>query len=233
MADAKITALNANTDPQGSDLLVMVDDPLVTPVTKKITFDNMFGAWGLIAPTTPPDIADFTWVNQGGASTNSGAWGIYMYEPASGGDNNRVLKMALPAAPYTLTAAFNTIQYEYNYHNAGICLRESGSGKLVTLTISSVATVTDIINTKFNSPSSWSGVYKQYRPSPAANLWWLQIEDDNTNRITRYSTDGINYEQVHSVGRTDFITPDEAGICLNVNNVTLPSAATFVHWSFT
>jgi hypothetical protein len=40
---SKITELTALTTPAGSDLLVIVDDPTGTPVTKKITIDSLFG----------------------------------------------------------------------------------------------------------------------------------------------------------------------------------------------
>lgn len=41
MADAKISALTALTTPSTDDLLVIVDDPSGTPVTKKITMANV------------------------------------------------------------------------------------------------------------------------------------------------------------------------------------------------
>ena len=41
MADLKITQLTENTSPQTSDILPMVDDPGGTPVTKKITIENL------------------------------------------------------------------------------------------------------------------------------------------------------------------------------------------------
>lgn len=41
MADAKITALTANTDPNAADLFVMVDDPAGTPVTKKVAMSDL------------------------------------------------------------------------------------------------------------------------------------------------------------------------------------------------
>lgn len=47
MADAKITALTALTTPATEDLLPIVDDPSGTPVTKKITVDDLRG---LVAP---------------------------------------------------------------------------------------------------------------------------------------------------------------------------------------
>jgi len=41
MADAKNTALTANSDPQQTDLMVIVDDPSGSPLTQKITVENV------------------------------------------------------------------------------------------------------------------------------------------------------------------------------------------------
>jgi hypothetical protein len=45
MADKalKISELNALTAPSGDDILVIVDDPTGTPVTKKVTVANLLG----------------------------------------------------------------------------------------------------------------------------------------------------------------------------------------------
>jgi hypothetical protein len=45
MADAKITALTELTAVDGSDLLAIVDDPSGSPVTKKVTIDNVQQDW--------------------------------------------------------------------------------------------------------------------------------------------------------------------------------------------
>ena len=44
MADRKISQLPAQTVFNGNDLLMIVDDPLGTPVSKSTTLDAMFGA---------------------------------------------------------------------------------------------------------------------------------------------------------------------------------------------
>ena len=44
MADKKVTQLTALTTPTAPDLLLIVDDPNGTPVSKKITLKSLFGA---------------------------------------------------------------------------------------------------------------------------------------------------------------------------------------------
>ena len=42
MADSKISALPALVTPSGVDLLLIIDDPLGTPVSKAISLNNLF-----------------------------------------------------------------------------------------------------------------------------------------------------------------------------------------------
>ena len=44
MAEKKVTQLTASTVATKEDLLLIIDDPLGSPVSKKITVDNFFGA---------------------------------------------------------------------------------------------------------------------------------------------------------------------------------------------
>src|SRR3989304_4429913 len=55
MADTKITALTANTILASGDILPMVDDPGGTPLTQKITIDNLLKAVNILAAMSNPD----------------------------------------------------------------------------------------------------------------------------------------------------------------------------------
>ena len=44
MADKKVTQLTALTAPANTDLLLIIDDPAGSPVSKKITLEDIFGA---------------------------------------------------------------------------------------------------------------------------------------------------------------------------------------------
>lgn len=181
---------------------------------------------------TPPSSGDFSWVNQGTATISTTNGGIHMDAPVAGAStNNRLLVKAAPSTPYTVTAALITTMIGANYFNAGLCFRESASGKFVTaiLAYSSFGT---IMCNKYNSATSGAGDYvKLYAEQIAgAQLLWLRIQDDGTNRKSYYSCDGINFIQYHSVGRADFITANQVGWLLATNNATYGVKTTLVHW---
>lgn len=54
MANQKITDLDAITSAEGTDVIEIVSDPGVTPVSKKITVDNLIGKSGAMAVQTNP-----------------------------------------------------------------------------------------------------------------------------------------------------------------------------------
>lgn len=73
MADLKITGLTANTTPALTDVTVMVDDPGGTPLTQKITLDNIRRAWMLNG-----QIASAGTITRGtGFTCNKSATGVY------------------------------------------------------------------------------------------------------------------------------------------------------------
>lgn len=72
MADAKITELTELTDPINTDIIPIVDDPGGTPITKKVTLNNLLrGLFTKVATlasdattganTTPIDVTGLSW----------------------------------------------------------------------------------------------------------------------------------------------------------------------------
>lgn len=54
MADKKITDLTELVSPAQEDLLVIIDNPAGTPISKKIALTNLFGNLAFITSVTTP-----------------------------------------------------------------------------------------------------------------------------------------------------------------------------------
>ena len=52
MADKKVTQLTALTAPANTDLLLVIDDPAGSPISKKITIEDLFGKTSGLSVTT-------------------------------------------------------------------------------------------------------------------------------------------------------------------------------------
>lgn len=192
------------------------------------------GGGGSVEPAfTPMDDGDFAWVNQGGASVNVVDDTVYLLAPFGSGENLRIRKKAVPTAPYTVTMALRPMLYPANYSACGMLLRESGSGKLVTLGMMYVATYNgfSIEIYKYTNPTIYSSYYiTGFSLSTFVSAFiWLRIVDDGTNRVLYISADGRNFFQLHTVGNTDFITPDEIGIFSESNNGSTGDAGMTVY----
>lgn len=207
-----------------------------------LTTDNPTGAYddgstwklfGLVSKFTTPIDSQFAWVNQGGATLTTSQDGITISAPTNSGDNLRIRKKAAPATPYTITAFVVINTYPQNYTGVGLCFRESSSGKLHTFGPIYSGNLY-LGSTKWNSVTSFGGDYSnQGNYSPAEimrGVGWLRIGDDGTNRKCWNSSDGKNWFEYHSVSRTDFITANEVGFFVNINNSTYPGNITLLSW---
>lgn len=186
-------------------------------------------AWGPLYPMTPPPaVGSFTWVNQGSATAVETQGGLYLSGAGTGtsGDNLICLVQSLPVAPYTYTVGFKPNLAPNNYNGAGICLRDSSSGKIAThsiwwrqsFTVNTVnygGLVLQIDN--YSSTSAYASSVLQTLYPIQTDLMWFRITDDGTNRTYSISTDAVNFARMGQVTNTNYLTPNQLGFFINTN----------------
>jgi hypothetical protein len=187
--------------------------------------------WGPIMPLTkPPALASFTWRNQGSASAADDAGAIVLQTPTAQ-ISFKILEISAPTPPYTITAMI--LGAGGILSNWGLCWTDGT--KIACMIVDVNGNDPRIGSHKFNSVTSFSATYTSLLiPHGAKPALWLQVSDDNTNRICRFSNDGKNWYQVHSVGRTDFLTPTTVGWFADGGaSSTQPTIATLLSWKQT
>lgn len=188
---------------------------------------------GPVFTLVPPTLGNFTAINQGTATATTVGSGIYVVAPATAsGENLRIWDQAIPAAPYTVTLALIPMIWEVNYHEVGICLRDSVGGRVVTFSCySEAASLGSFVRgLKWFAPNSAASSYSQVRHSGPSTMFFLRIQDDGTNRVTSCSRDGQNFYQIDSVSNTDWLTPDRIGFFVRADNPTYSAAMTVLSW---
>lgn len=191
--------------------------------------------WGPLFPMTDPALAaPTTWVNQGTASVATTNGGIYLAAPGTAGNNIRARVKTAPSTPYTITMAFLPSRLNQTNYTMGLCFRQSSDGKLCTFGISG-NTGTGLSGFRMTDATTFSTIEFTAVTSYFGNVVFLQISDNGTNRIYRYSGDGVNFLQVASVARTTFLTPNQVGFFIDPVEpaATIPFAMTVVSWKET
>jgi hypothetical protein len=159
--------------------------------------------------------ADFTWVNQGGATVSDQNGTMFLRAPPSAGNNLRILKRTAPSTPYSVIGAFEIIKFQESEESGGLLFRKNSDGKahLFALGPNANGPLTPAVD-NFSSVTSYVG-------SPLARrnclfvgrYFWQKIEDDGTNLKFYIGFDGVEWIQVLSISRTSFMSggPDEIG----------------------
>jgi hypothetical protein len=187
--------------------------------------------WGPIYPLTAPSNTGFSWVNQGSASLVTTNGGLVLVGSATGsGANLQGRVKSAPSVPYTITVCLNAVTFNKAFNSYGLWFRESGSGKIHVFDMICTTSGSGVVSgarvlrsSKYTNATTFSADYQVV--SYYNEVHWLRIADDNTNRICSVSADGVNWTQVHSVTRTDFLTADEVGFFLSSENSATPNLA--------
>jgi hypothetical protein len=88
-----------------------------------------------------------------------------------------------------------------------------------------------VVGERWNNPTSWDTAYLSTSYINMGWLYmWLRMQDDGISRICSLSTDGFNFRQVHTIGRTDFLTGTQVGIYCKAQNATEAAGSLLVSW---
>lgn len=190
------------------------------------------GGGGSFYPLTPVINSDFSWVNQGGASVTVNSKGtVVLTAPANSGDQLRCRVKAYPTAPFSVTIGFMPILVLANFFNCGLLIRDSVGGACASFGLGASNGAFSVGGIKWNSVSSYNSNYYSIGLSPHFGMNFLKYTDDNTNRIISYSADGEVFVNLFSVGRTDFLTPNQIGFMVDTNNTTYAANMAVFSWA--
>ena len=186
-------------------------------------FRDSGSAWVAYGPrwklTPLPNNHLASWINQNSAIASYSNGMLSFRSSVSSNDHHSILYRAAPTPPYTitvlvevwpiLTASFNSFNFVF---------LDSASGKFSNIQLA-YNTSTGKLRfdvEKWDDFNSFNAGYAltEYPITPQTYPKWVRLVDDNTNRKWQVSWDGFYWRTVHSIGRTDFITPDSVGFSL-------------------
>ena len=171
---------------------------------------NKYGPiWALTEPGTG------TWVNQLTSTTDTTSGpGTLLTVPYPGSSPSWSLQVwTAPATPYTVTAAIMPNLYPNGNAQCGLVLRESSTGKFQALSILQGG---NMEVQKWTSATAFSALYGGAMVGPrngTGHIVWFRLTDNGTNIITSISQSGLDWTQVHTISRTDWMAggPDQYG----------------------
>lgn len=208
---------------EGTTAAAHTDGDAVTMIVTAEALKN------LVTPTrvvlTPPPSTGWTWDNQGTSVVADEGDSQVLTIGAVGNTGSMVAwHRAAPAAPFTLTVFMRAIFMQKQWQGVGLTFRQSSDGKLHIFHCSADdlgLTTLALRSTKFTTSVLYSADYQNVKIAECPQ-WW-RIRDDGTNRILYVSPDGLNWLQIHSIGRTDFLTANQIGIAAGNQNVATPN----------
>jgi hypothetical protein len=118
-----------------------------------------------------------------------------------------------PPSNYTVTAYIESALYPVSDGYASLVLRNGTSGSFVVFGHAASSTGFALAAVKYSSPTVGIATYTSQTLAllPGGLPKWLRIHDDGTNRIMEHSYNGLDWTLHYSIGRTDFVTPDQIG----------------------
>jgi len=171
----------------------------------------------------PPLAADFSTSHGAGtgSATLADSSGALHLTASGGGSGTDQLKLFYETAAVIGSswrcriAIAPFIRRTAGFPKIGLFAQDSTGGKIVLCGVAYGASGAYFSLEKYNSNTSYAGSsYLSDVCDWLQSIRWLELEQDGTTRYYRFSTDGVNFQTVHSVGRTDHLgtTPNRVGL---------------------
>ena len=198
--------------------------------TKDVFITHPASQFQWLPAITPPIPGDFTTAtpSSGTATRATTDGGVALTMTATGGYHWHLDYKAVPSTPFNIDMAILIPAYSRPSHGlVGPLWRDSG-GKLVSHGLflgsanNSAVYKWDSLNNAYNSN------YYQEDTSQNGGLHWFRLRDDGTNRKFYTSPDGLNFNECHTIGRTDFLTAN--GVGWGVVAYSYPITAKLISW---
>lgn len=184
---------------------------------------------------TPPDIADFSWVNQGTATAVSTYGGLLIADAVANSNTFDVAMLVKTPPSPSYSCVFGFIPYYTGiaYHLPATVQRQSSDGKLVTFRIGTHANMyLEMVYDNASGPTSAASAQMIRGGSVFVSYpTYIKITDDGTTNRKYYISNNpyLFPQEYYSVSRTQYATPDQVGFCVNTFNQ--PQACHWIHYS--
>jgi hypothetical protein len=184
---------------------------------------------------TPPTSSVFsTWVNQDTATITDIADGCYLTRAARGSGDSLHCRVRALTGTWDVMVGCIIGYAQKNFLAAGLVLRESSSGKLISWQFGNANSGPLVV--WWNSPTSFQ--QSRYNPSAqggsSTNIGWFRAKKNGSNIEYYWSPDGSVWELCLSESGLWTSAPDQWGIFINSQNQStpnLPARADFIDWS--
>lgn len=195
--------------------------------------------WGPIYPLTQPILANFTWVNQGGATADDTHGDITIKAPmGTVGDSLRMLAITAPAAPWTLTVGMIPLVRRAPYPYPFIGIRQAtgvNTGRIRTMGPSlAQGSIAKFDIYSWSGPTTYVGptIFEEEIAAPLP-IWW-RISDDGANRHFYAGTVKHTFaNELYTETNTTYVTSEQLVIGMNAGQALYDQYCAFISFELT
>lgn len=187
--------------------------------------------WQGYPVTLPPAVSSWTTGNLDACTDDDESGSLYFMCPKDITAEIHTWRIA-DTPPFTVTALFEGYIRRANYNSFGLAFTDG----------TKYATCEVLHNSdylfgaaKWTDTGTYSGadytITEPEDPISPAKIWLRIVDDGATNRTCSYSLNGTAFATLHTVGRTDFLTPTGYAISLKPQNASYDAGVRLISLS--